>query len=520
MDTSINRHHPLYERHIQYVAEKSYDRWFKERRLEDKREWELIKLKLEKKAELEVEQLSRIWNDLSGNDRHLVTQTPSGTATYVSEGVNDFPSIAFNYGQLMTNNNIPTPAGESVTVFVSFNMQNVGAWNQLVGQGHDAYWAVRRNSFQTQPHISMNVQNSNRPNVKIEYNTDYIAVGRVDGKKSEMRIYNMEGELVGSSSSTQLATHDKFTGGISNVNTKIAVGWSSQQYAGEGYMGEIRQIAIYDTYLSDTIVPQIVNCFVEKAMVNKLPESDDRWLFHTLTGNAVVNMVLAEAHIVGDEAALKVIDAGTYTLTTVPYHKDNAISTYWSLKSTKTIASSDDEDGFGLYNVKATIGYDVNCTVDHSGSGYTPSTSALEVSIDKLFPTSKSVHVKFESQIREITSNVTHVGSIIHVGDFIFTSTMFQNSYCNNNRWHSYEIIIGPELTVVTCDGIIIHEGRAVISSNTPATKYQSSRILLGAYGYEDVSYCRMKGSFRNFEVHYVEYDFISIPEVWCDEMS
>lgn len=60
MDTSINRHHPLYERHIQYVAEKSYDRWFKERRLEDKREWELIKLKLEKKAELEVEQLSRI----------------------------------------------------------------------------------------------------------------------------------------------------------------------------------------------------------------------------------------------------------------------------------------------------------------------------------------------------------------------------------------------------------------------------------------------------------------------------
>ena len=60
MDTSINRHHPLYERRIQYVAEESYRVWHKERRLEDMREWELIKLKLEKKAELEVEQLSRI----------------------------------------------------------------------------------------------------------------------------------------------------------------------------------------------------------------------------------------------------------------------------------------------------------------------------------------------------------------------------------------------------------------------------------------------------------------------------
>ena len=53
MDTSINRHHPLYERRIQYVAEESYRVWHKERRLEDMREWELIKLKLEKKAELE-----------------------------------------------------------------------------------------------------------------------------------------------------------------------------------------------------------------------------------------------------------------------------------------------------------------------------------------------------------------------------------------------------------------------------------------------------------------------------------
>ena len=45
----------------------------------------------------------------------------------------------------------------------------------------------------------------------------------------------------------------------------------------------MRQIAIYDTYLSDTTVSQILNLFTEKAVINKLPDYDNRWLFHTLS---------------------------------------------------------------------------------------------------------------------------------------------------------------------------------------------------------------------------------------------
>ena len=80
----------------------------------------------------------------------------------------------------------------------------------------------------------------------------------------------------------------------------------------------MRQIAIYDTYLSDTTVSQILNLFTEKAVINKLPDYDNRWLFHTLTGNSIVDMVLAETNIVEDEAGFKVIDAGSYVLTN-PY---------------------------------------------------------------------------------------------------------------------------------------------------------------------------------------------------------
>lgn len=60
MDTSIKRDHPLYERHIQYVAEQSYRTWERKRRAEDLKEWELRKISLEEKAHLEVEELARL----------------------------------------------------------------------------------------------------------------------------------------------------------------------------------------------------------------------------------------------------------------------------------------------------------------------------------------------------------------------------------------------------------------------------------------------------------------------------
>ena len=87
--------------------------------------------------------------------------------------------------------------------------------------------------------------------------------------------------------------------------------WWSLESAFPIRAGEI----IYDTYLSDTTVSQILNLFTEKAVINKLPNYDNRWLFHTLTGNSIVDMVLAETNIVEDEAGFKIIDAGSYVLT-------------------------------------------------------------------------------------------------------------------------------------------------------------------------------------------------------------
>ena len=631
------------------------------------------------------------WNDLSGNDRHLIPTTATGTVTYITDGINGLPSIKFAIGQLETSANVPTPANQMLTVFVSFHFDDMtGEWNHLIGQGKDQYWTVRK--YSTTNYLTTHVENSNFPNAKIESGKDYIAVARVDGKKKRMEIYNMDGELVSSSSDIRWA-NQYVLNSVTDADTKITAGWCKDKSTNQHFKGQMRQIAIYDTYLSDTTVSQILNLFTEKAVINKLPNYDNRWLFHTLTGNSIVDMVLAETNIVEDEAGFKVIDAGSYVLTN-PYHKDEAVSTYWALKDTKSITVADNVEGFGLHNIQATIGIGVECTVDNTGSGgYTASTSALSIDIEHLFPSFQTIVIQFEAQVREITTDTINYGSIIHVGEFKLTNTIFHNSHCNDNRWHSYAIIIDSEKTVVKCDEIIIHEddgeqsyviaeserdrcglyeltkeeckhakdtmmldggsgtvfeqatnlnlhpsgcsyyndksaangdGNRIVwnpgnngqdnvknrrvckkasgikSSDTPTTKYQTSRILLGAHGsdyaqpqvgkycndgWNDIStthpnwpniytlqecqnlcaknpacegisygkagqdfpgkcvqctegittiaahvmwdfyektesnFCRMKGSFRNFEVHSAEYESISIPEVWCDEL-
>ena len=74
------------------------------------------------------------WNDLSGNDRHLIPTTATGTVTYITDGINGLPSIKFAIGQLETSN-VPTPANQMLTVFVSFHFDDMtGEWNHLIGQ--------------------------------------------------------------------------------------------------------------------------------------------------------------------------------------------------------------------------------------------------------------------------------------------------------------------------------------------------------------------------------------------------
>ena len=56
--------------------------------------------------------------------------------------------------------NVPTPANQKLTVFVSFHFDDMtGEWNHLIGQGKDQYWTVRK--YSTTNYLTTHVENSN-----------------------------------------------------------------------------------------------------------------------------------------------------------------------------------------------------------------------------------------------------------------------------------------------------------------------------------------------------------------------
>ena len=94
----------------------------------------------------------------------------------------------------------------------------------------------------------------------------------------------------------------------------------------------------------------------------------------------------------------------------------------------------------------------------------------------------------------------------------------FLNSHCNNDQWHEYIITIDKAATKVRCDNILIHVDSSKTSLYGPANKYHRMHVLLGAQSLSNSTQCRMNGLFKNFEAYHVEFESVSIPEVWCDE--
>ena len=92
------------------------------------------------------------WDDLSGNDNHLIKDTITGenSVTFKNEGIAGLPSVYFNGGFMETASASSTPSSRNVTMILSFRFTELHAfnegWNHLVGQGHDDYWRLIRHN--------------------------------------------------------------------------------------------------------------------------------------------------------------------------------------------------------------------------------------------------------------------------------------------------------------------------------------------------------------------------------------
>ena len=139
------------------------------------------------------------WDDLSGNNRHLLKDPKSGnhSITYAERGIAGLPSILFSGGQFETANNEPTPPSRSITVILSFRfLDSNGASHHILGQGYNNLWRLIRASATNE--IIFQAVNSMSPSITFEHNEDYVLVARGAGYTREIKLYNMRGELLDS----------------------------------------------------------------------------------------------------------------------------------------------------------------------------------------------------------------------------------------------------------------------------------------------------------------------------------
>ena len=265
--------------------------------------------------------------------------------------------------------------------------------------------------------------------------------------------YTIDGKLVSTSSYIKYGENNILPS-ASNADTKLTAGWGKGRSANTDFRGSIRQLVLYDEYLNDVMISKILSAFTRKALLQKVAGHDNRWLFHTLVGDQLVNMVLADIHIDGNQAGLQVVEAGTYSLTNT-YRKGNVPFNYWTLRTAKSIATNSSMNGLGLYNVRGMVGYGVECNIDHSGSDSTINAFTTSQNTKFVFYTD-TIFVRFEARVRDITRNTVYTGAIAQVGEFILDSHIFFNSHCSDDQWHEYIITIDNAATKVKCDKILI----------------------------------------------------------------
>ena len=192
------------------------------------------------------------WPDTSGNGNDLTVA--EGTVTFYADGINGLPALAFSGSQMTTTAALSTP-GTELTVFALLKMTDTyGSWGQVVGQGHDDYWVVRR--YSTSNSLTMHVQNSNTPYASFSIDQDILAVGTVaatstTGTNRKMTLYSMNGSILDSSSTSDGNVIDAAASDI------LCVGWSEDRNTNEQFIGNIRDIVIYDSVLDSDAIANV-----------------------------------------------------------------------------------------------------------------------------------------------------------------------------------------------------------------------------------------------------------------------
>jgi len=189
------------------------------------------------------------WSDLSGNNYHLTTAQGSG-ATFDAKSFDGRPSVRFDgYGTLATPVAVPTPGSGDLTVVAAISLDaDAPEWAHLISQGHHEFWDVRR--IQGFERLQMHVENSVDTWAAVDYGTEQMFVGRINGAHRDARISSLTGDVFSGPSFGSGGT-------LPSGSSTVMLGGSPQREA-RRWKGNVRGIAVYNTYLSNDEVRAVI----------------------------------------------------------------------------------------------------------------------------------------------------------------------------------------------------------------------------------------------------------------------
>ena len=196
------------------------------------------------------------WKDMSGNRRDVAVSGGCGHPKYGKASWNkSIPVIKFAHSGtqtcLKTTSAYSVSTSGTYVAVLSWSGPG-GPWHPIAAVSHDTHWSLRMVLDSLE--INMHVRNEDEPRIRIELNKPYIVIGRVDDstKTSYMWVWDVQ-------ASSWLGQQQTSTKGIPNGGVETVTIGRATILDNEFFQGEIATYAMWDRFLSDTEVKQLID---------------------------------------------------------------------------------------------------------------------------------------------------------------------------------------------------------------------------------------------------------------------
>jgi hypothetical protein len=194
------------------------------------------------------------WNDLTGNEYHLINNGNGPTIT--AFGASNALNFDSNRG-LISSRGVPLETSITIIMVIRYNSQVQAYGNYMHHGDRDQDWSLERSTDGSNQSILFQSSNAGTPLQGVTHNENYILVGRISGNNRDFWMYTLNGMGFSQTTGNNI--------GVSQGKT-IYVGKSDASEVCNGIIAEIiYYLRAVDTSIIDNHITQLKNKWFQKA---------------------------------------------------------------------------------------------------------------------------------------------------------------------------------------------------------------------------------------------------------------